>query len=48
MSNEQCKDCYWSIDNCKDLIICCDTEEYDGDKCKWFKSIVDDEVTENG
>jgi len=47
MSNEQCKDCYWAFENCKDITLCCDMEEYDGDKCEWFRLKADeDEVTE--
>lgn len=38
-SNWMCLDCYRAMSNCHDKNICCDQEEYDGEKCEWFEPI---------
>lgn len=37
MNNAQCNDCYLSMQNCHDMSIACEIEEYYGDSCDWFE-----------
>lgn len=38
---KMCNDCWLSMQNCHDMSICCESEEYDGDECGWFEPIED-------
>jgi hypothetical protein len=33
---EMCNDCCLSMHNCDDMSICCEVEEYEGERCDWF------------
>lgn len=39
MNNEMCEDCYLAMHNCHDMSICCESEEYFGNKCDWFEPL---------
>ena len=45
MIGKMCNDCWLSMQNCHDMSICCESEEYEGDECGWFEPI--DEVEED-
>ena len=42
-SNYMCNDCYLSMQNCHDMRICCESEEYYGEECGWFEPIPEQE-----
>ena len=46
MIGKMCNDCWRSMQNCHDISICCDNEEYEGDECEWFEPI--DEAEKEG
>jgi len=37
-----CNKCYLSMQNCHDMSICCESEEYYGERCDWFEPIKGD------
>ena len=37
-----CSKCYFSMQNCHDMSICCESEEYYGERCDWFEPIEGD------
>lgn len=39
MTEKMCNDCWLSMQNCHDMSICCESEEYEGDECVWFEPI---------
>lgn len=41
-----CNECYLSMQNCHDMSICCEDEEYEGDECLWFEPIEQEVKTE--
>lgn len=43
MNGEMCNDCYLSMQNCHDMSICCEMEEYYGDRCDSFEPIPEPE-----
>lgn len=43
MSNYMCNDCWLSMQNCHDMSICCEMEEYSGDRCDWFEPMPEKE-----
>ena len=39
MNNAMCSVCYYAMCNCHDSRICCESEEYYGEKCEQFEPI---------
>lgn len=37
MKGYMCNDCFLSMQNCHDMSICCESEEYYGDRCDSFE-----------
>ena len=40
-SNVMCNSCFLAMQNCHDMSICCEMEEYDGDRCDWYEPITE-------
>lgn len=38
-----CNTCYLSMQNCHEMNICCESEEYYGDRCDWYEPMELDE-----